>query len=659
MRDPWNRGDWPFERRGIRVLPVLHGVLEFARAVRAHLEGMDPDRVVVEIPSPLGSAWLRAVAALPRPRVIRVEEQEGDRRGEVSWLPVEPADPLAEATRGALERGIPVECADAWFPGYPARREAWPDPASIPLTGYARWVRAVLPLVRARGGGRADRLRERALATAARAAADRGERVLLVTGLAHLPGLLAALDEPPLPPLLRRARLGVAVLPLHPESPVETWREPPFVAAAWERARAGDLPCRYAPPERPREGIVLRFPGAGPRTAAGPPDAAEDPDDREERAALARGEDLLARSRLVYRLVAQAARFARETSGTAPEPRERRILHRFAGRMALLHGGLCPDLYELVVAARGAVDDSFARDLLRLAGHWPHADPAEGGVRLTPGDLGLSSRLVRLRPRLDRLAARPGLGMRLRDALEDLRRGIGRGICSHRPEDVVVEALGAELRERGAVRASRGGERSVPFLAGLGDGIDVRETLRRMQVDGRIWVRETLPVRGRVGAVVIVFDEDDGPGGERYPWCEVWHGEHEEESDMAYYATDPLPGVIVPGIHRAEYGGFLLVWPPWRLGDVWHEPAYRPLARNKPERLILGGLDYSLEPLVVVVAPRPPRAALRGIARRLGKKLVHFPLGAISRERLRRIRRFHVLAGKSLRPVAEELLDPS
>jgi len=657
MRDPWDVDAWPHERRGVRVLPVLHGVLEFTRAVRAHLDGWRPDRVVVEIPAPVGEAWIRAVGELPRPRVVRVEEQDGPRRGEVSWLLVEPADPLAEATRRALERGLPVECADAWSPGYPARREAWPDPAGLPVVGYARWVEEVLPLVEAREGGREDRLRERTLAATARAAADRGERVLLVVGLAHLPGVLAALDDPPVTPLLRRARLGVAVLPLHPESLVETWREPPFVAAAWERARGGDLPCRYAPPENPREAIVLAFPGVRPPRAPAGADG-EDPDDAAERAALERGEDLLARPRLLYRLAAQAARFARETSGTEPEPRERKLLHRFAGRMALLRGGLVPDLYELVVAARGAVDDAFARDLLRLAGHWPHAAPEEGGVRLTPRDLGAPSRLVRLRPRLDRLAARPGLAARLHDALEDLRRGGGRGICSHRPEDVVVEALGAELRERGAVRASRAGERSVPFETGLGDGIDVRETLRRMPVDGRIWIRETLPVRGKVGAVVIVFDEDDDPRGERYPWCEVWHGEHEDESDMAYYATDPLPGMVAPGIHRAEYGGFLLVWPPWRLGDVWHDPAYRPIARNKPERLILGALDYSVEPLVVVVSPRPPRAALKGIARRLGRKIVHFPLGAVSREKLRRVRTFHVLAGKSLRPVAEELLDP-
>lgn len=645
---------WPFERRGVRVLPVLHGTLEFARAVRAHVAGWRPDRIVVEIPAPVGEAWLRAVADLPRLRVVRVEELDGAGRGQVSWLPVEPADPLVEAARCAAERGIPVECADAWSPGYPALREAWPDPAAIPVVGYARWVREVLPLAAARGGADADRLRERSLAAAARQAADRGERVLLVTGLAHLPGLLAVLDDPPVSPLLPRARVGVAVVPLHPDSPVETWREPPFLAAAWERARAGELPCRYVPPEDPREAIVLAFPGARipPRRPAG-----QDPDDAEEREAAGRGEDLLARPRLLYRLVAQAARFARETSGTAPDVRERRLLHRFAARMALLRGGLAPDLYELVVAARGAVDDAFARDLLRVAGHWPHAAPEESGVRLRPADLGLSSRLVRLRPRLDRLAARPGLAGRLRDALEELRRGIGRGICSHRPEDEVVEALGAELRERGAVRASRAGERSEPFTTGLSDGIDVRQTLRRMPVDGRIWVRETLPVRGSVGAVVIVFDEDTGPV-ERYPWCEVWHGEHEEESDMAYYATDPLPGLVAPGIHRAEYGGFLLVWPPWRLGDVWHDPAYRGIARTKPERLILGGLDYSVEPLVVVVAPRPPRAALRGVARRLGKKLVHLPLGAISRVKLRRVRTFHVLAGRSLRPIAEELLDP-
>ena len=68
--------------------------------------------------------WSQSPDGFCRARVVRVEEQAGARRGEGSWLLVEPADPLVEATRRALELGIPVACADAWSPDYPSRREA-------------------------------------------------------------------------------------------------------------------------------------------------------------------------------------------------------------------------------------------------------------------------------------------------------------------------------------------------------------------------------------------------------------------------------------------------------------------------------------------------------------------------------------------------------
>ena len=38
----------------------------------------------------------------------------------------------------------------------------------------------------------------------------------------------------------------------------------------------------------------------------------------------------------------------------------------------------------------------------------------------------------------------------------------------------------------------------------------------------------------------------------------TWQGEHTQESDMAFYSTDPYEQLVGPGIIRAEYGGFLM-----------------------------------------------------------------------------------------------------
>jgi hypothetical protein len=280
-------------------------------------------------------------------------------------------------------------------------------------------------------------------------------------------------------------------------------------------------------------------------------------------------------------------------------------------------------------------------------------------VRLPAQDLGRSARLVTLRPRIARLARRPSL----RDALREAALGSeGGGICSHPPEDVIVEALGADLRERGAAREARAGVQVVPFVASLLDGLDARETLRHRLVDSRPFVREEVAAKGEVGAVVVIWEDEDlvvGRGARaRFPWAVAWHGEHQNESDMAFYATDPEPGEVAPGIHSAEYGGFMLTWPPLRLGDIWRDPAYR-FCRGKAERLLVAALDYSEKPLVVFVALRAPRPEIGALARRLSRRIVHLRPGVLSPDRMRRLRTFHVLAGRHLRPLAQWIVPPS
>lgn len=644
----WDLSSWPWDLDGVRLLPVLHERLEFARAVRAHLDHFDPDAVVVEIPKSACEGWLAAVTRLPVIHAVRLQSAGG----ELAWLVVDPCDAAVEAARWALERGRSVICGDHWVAGYPKFHDSLPDAAVIPEIGYAPFVRAAL----AAGMQRTphDVVREQTMAVSVTHARATHARVSVVLGLSHLEGVIEALRTGSPSPMARAAKIETATLPLDPACLVEVLGESPFVQAAFERARRGQLPCAWSDPGGTRAAAeVLRFPGAA--ALAEVRSDAEQEQAIEARSAAVE-DDLLSRPRLLCRLVDQAIRQARNSGSSGPSLGERRVLHRFARNLALLEGRLCPDLFELAVAARGAVDDRFARDLLRVAGHWPWQGQPAGAVRLTAQDLGRSTRLITLRPRIDRIARRPQLRQMLRSVEE--RLGRASTICSHEPEDLVVEALGRELRERGRRRASRAGERIVPFTASLLDGLDPRETLRRMLTDGRPWVREETKARSQAGAVLVIFDEDDDEP-ELFPYLQVWHGEHENESDLAFYSTDPEAGAVAPGIRRADYGGLLMTWPPRRLGDLWLDPDYHDWARNKPERLLVAALDYSREPLVVVASRTSPRPELHELARRIGKRIVHLPLGAIAAEKLRRIRTFHILSGRELRPIARRLIDPT
>jgi hypothetical protein len=225
-------------------------------------------------------------------------------------------------------------------------------------------------------------------------------------------------------------------------------------------------------------------------------------------------------------------------------------------------------------------------------------------------------------------------------------------ICSYPPEDLVIEDYGGFLKTKGAQVLAADDAISVPFETTILDGIDVRETARHIH-EGKIYVREFKRIQGGVGSVVVIFDEDGTEAG--YPYLMTWLGEHDQESDMAFYATDPADHIVGPGISRCTYGGFLMTYPPLRLADVWRDPEY-DWARNKAERLLLAGLEYSMERHVVYVAKKPPRSFVKQVAGRWGKQIVYIPIGQLSPIKLKEIRTLHVLAGKDKRDIAGDYI---
>jgi hypothetical protein len=278
-------------------------------------------------------------------------------------------------------------------------------------------------------------------------------------------------------------------------------------------------------------------------------------------------------------------------------------------------------------------------------------------VEISGEEMWQKTKRILLRRRLPRKKARlrpVGLRGRKKEAFPGEWKKEHRGrwsICSYPPEDLVIENYGDFLKKKGKSILSEERARTEPFTTSLLDGIDLRETIRNWH-EGKIYVRSFQKIAGEVGAVVVIFDEDRD---DRYHYCITWLGEHQNESDMAFYATDPMSRLVGPGIGRAEYGGLLLSLPPLRMTDVWSDPDYS-FAESKPERLLLAALDYSLERIVVYVAARPPRSIFRTIAGRLGRKIIYIPIGQLSPVALKKIRVFHVLDGHDRRETAREYL---
>ncbi len=628
-----------FER--ITFLPVFHARMEFAVEVRRALLADPPDVVAVELPGTWREPVLQAVNRLPFLSLVLGEE--GDEAQ--SFLAVEGFDPIMEALRTARERGLASELIDLDGAEYPRVAEPLPDSSALPRLGYdafldvyyAHAARPHLPQDAARETMMAHALQQLAAAAPAR-------RIACVLGAHHLPGVLERLATPQPRPLGRARPRALRLYNWSVRSSAEFLSEPPFLAAAYEHWRTQAAGAAGGAPETPET--------APPRAT---------PPEREAEA---------------EHLLHEAARAYAERSEAAVTLRQLRQVGTFARKYAIVDGLVAPDLFHLVTAARGMVDDEYAFEVWDRGSHYPWQD----GSRLLPTlelderfatvegrRLTLRRTLRRRRPQLREFSRKK----RLREQFSGRWKSqwSGRMICSHPPEDLVIEDYGRYLRHKAHALLSAERTRVEPFQASLKDGVDVRETLRNWH-EGKLYVREVLALRGRVGSVVVIFDADrpgasergeepaDGAAdgaAERYPWRVTWLGEHSQESDMAFYATAAGEQLVGPGISRCEYGGFVMSFPPRRMMDVWGDPFF-DVARDKAERLLLAGLDYAEERLVLYVAERPPRSGFRSIAERMGKQLVYLPLGQLNPATLKKIRGFHVLDGHHVREYADQYI---
>jgi hypothetical protein len=475
--------------------------------------------------------------------------------------------------------------------------------------------------------------------------------------MAHLERVKQIFDIPQASPLERIRRDGITVWNLHPDSCREILAEFPFLSSVYEKRR-GPLPDD---PEERGAGLRKRF-HALELILGGKQELSEEKllNNAILRTARHLGKEgsFPDRQRIIYRLFCEAARHYRQETGETIHIWQKRAFFRFSRNYALQCGMLLPDLFQLLAAARGCIDDNFAYAFCRLATFYPwQSDTSDlATITVSPEEIWGGSRHIRFRPRQKRSKglSRMGLLKRKREKRpgEWLEGFDDPSICSYPKEDIAIEDYGRFLKRKGSMQLSEELSRSEKFSTSLLDGIDMRETLRNIH-EGAIYVREQQRAKGGVGCLVVVFDEDRRK--ERYPYRMTWLGEHEQESDMAFYATDPAENIVGPGICRCEYGGFMLSYPPRRLMDIWQDPDYK-MASTRSEVLLMAALDYSIEKHLVYVAAKPPRSIFKQMAARLERKIVYISLGSLSPHKIKQLRILHILSGKDKRDIAKDYI---
>ncbi len=608
------------QRGPYTYVPVVPGRMEFAIEVRRRILAERPQVVALELPETLARAYREAIKRLPAISVIFYGDamarvgayRDEDEMDGAVYVPVEPCDPFVEALRSAAEIGAEIVFADPDSTERPHIPDTYPDTYALNTIPAAKYIEAY----RLQPQARTPEIEEFAQGVAWKLqGVDPFARVMVVVSLNMLDPVLDAMEMPQSEPV-RRRRQDLQLVNPHPDCLGEITSEYPFLQERYEGWR-----------------VEMADPGAMDR-------------------------------RLVqFALLQEAGVSYQLNTGETLQLWQRRLLARYSRSLAAVHGDLAASLHEIVVAARSIVDENFAWDVWETASKYSAQEssgPLET-VHISGDEVWLNTRRIRLRRRLPSMKRRmtiPGLKPRKKEKKpgEWAAANNGASICSFPPEDLVIENFGRYLKKKGKGMLSEERATVEPFTSSILDGIDLRETMRNWHEgqdhQKKIFVRNMQKIHGDVGSIIVIFDDDrDG----RYTYQTTWLGEHQNESDMAFYSTPPFEHMVGPGIGRAEYGGFLMSLPARRMYDVWADSDY-DMAESKAERLLLAGLDYSIEKYVVYAAAKPPRSVFRNVAARFGRTIVYVPIGQLSPVTLKKLRVVHVLDGYERREGAKEYI---
>lgn len=687
------------------LMPIVHHSYEFTLAVRDAFEQLNPCAVAVEYPFVYQDLILQGINRLPRISILLYggEQNKDHSKAQQNFIRIEPIDPFVEALRLAKEKKIAARCIDLALTNYPQVYQPLPDTYALTYLGHRKYCEMVLEKSSSNLSSlnlsslnnidttnididdllNKDLARESAMAFHAHELErkltwtkkiDPARPILLLCGIAHLQNLKVLLQKDLAHPVEEKPH--AQLYHLSPQSLGEIMGHFPFFSAVYELQRSGKLPAQLIKNNtksnddvnNENENRVDEF----DRLAADTAHNARHTFKLIKGVKLAELSELAIRAQqdtamgasngdrneILTRYILWCRAYYEQEINERINPQRMLLLKNFARKYAYVKQHLLPDFYELLIAGRSCLNSHFCYRMWEIGNVYAAQQGASElpVIELRAEDIFPLINRVRMNPhaplkpcaRLPKFLSHKDKQKQQND-LNKLKFD-PHSICSYPPEDLIIEGYGQYLRTKGKNILSEERKRVRPFETSLLDGIDLRETIRNWHT-GKLYVQESATIKGSVDSLVVIFDEDE----KNYPYTMTWLGENQQESDMAFYATDPEERHVGPGIRKAVYGGLMMVVPPGRLFDVFRDPAYS-LALNYAEKLLMAALDYSLEKFVIYAAQKPPRPFFQVLAGRYGKRILYIPLKQLSPIMLQKIKSFHILSSKSVRKYAKDYI---
>jgi hypothetical protein len=614
----------------ITCLPVIHSSGDFAVSVRRLMLEEAFDCVAVPLPPSFQADVERAIEMLPSPTIVTQvelprfqaewspdahdeEDEGGSEEPTHSFVPIDPCQPVIAALRAAVSEHIPRAFVDLETARFIPNTAVLPDAYALKNVPPEQFAAALLPAI--------ERPRERQvgerivhMAERLRVLEQRHKSVLFVCSILDWPWIREAYVERQPSEAEDDAVEETDLYQPDHRTLLFLLGELPFITGLYERARA------------------------------------ELEDD--ENLSIDGIKELLITARRYYQQ--DLKQRARKIT-----PHILRQCLKYIRNLTLFEKRFTPDLYTIITASKQTAGDQYALNVAETAREYPYVDE----LGLPTIHLGIDrgrlpdGEIVRL---VSRLPGPPLLwrGLQLQRRPDRRERQQWRmrwnpfSQCSWPPEDKLIEDFRAHVFDR--ARAVMGADlaRTEPFTTSILDGIDIRDTLRHWYED-KIYVKVLPPSRGKLDCVVMLFDSPAEPRD--YPWRTTWYAEHDEESTLAFFATDFSKELVGPGIALATYGGALFFFPPVSIPDIWRDRGL-DFTETLEERLLAAACRYSACPHIALLSAAPPGAGWRRLAQRYRKKWVHLPLGQFSDATIQQLRMVHVLNDRQVRSYAAEFI---
>ncbi|MFN8671219.1 MAG: hypothetical protein U0457_03940 [Candidatus Sericytochromatia bacterium] len=596
--------------KNIYFVPSFHNKLQFVLEVRKAFSELQPDIIAIELPDIYYSEVIRAIDLLPSLTMLCIQNSKNS----LDYIPIFPSDSMIEGIRLGKENKLPISFIDTAIKDYKTLDDFEPpDDYAIKTLGLEKYYNLVKEYFSLEKTEQ-DLKREESMAFHLNRLSNNFKKILFIGGMAHWENITKHLEKRTFKLHNHEFELIKSPFLATPskKSLYALLEELPYLVFKYELARRFNIPFD-------KWEIIVN----------------------------------------IFQEVKQMEVFENENFGT----RDIQNLIDYAKKLAFTDNKLIPDLFNILIAGKYTLGEDFTLELLEILLNYKFE--ANKNLRVIDFDdknFTLDGKKIKLKKKLPSYIKDSKnnkwqelqIIRKKRDNVthDDLKEWFFFGFYSHLPEDEILEGF-IDRTENKLISEILEEPKIHEFSGNLMDGLDLRESIRDFHKK-KLYVREYKKEKIDIGCWLIIFDEE--LLFQRYPWEMALSSEHNNESDLAFYATNPFMHPISKEIVRAEYGALLAFKPALPDNTKVYSEDLETSEEDRIFRLFILALELNTTNDILYIAEKPPEKFYYDLANKKNKRIFYLPLSRFSNRNLKKLRRFHLLRSKKTRDIADDYI---